>query len=126
MNKVAYFEFDVENPDRAGKFYANVFGWKISTWGEKVKYWLITTDPKDDTGIDGSFMLRSERDEKLRKLTVNSIDVSSIDEYIKKIEDGGGKIVTPKIPITGEGYVVYFKDTEKNIFGIYQDDVNAK
>jgi len=30
MNRVVHFEFDVENPERATKFYSGVFDWKIS------------------------------------------------------------------------------------------------
>jgi predicted enzyme related to lactoylglutathione lyase len=34
----------------------------------------------------------------------NTIDVPSIDEFSKKIEDKGGKIVQPKMAIPGVGY----------------------
>ena len=48
MNRVVHFEFDVENPERAIKFYTEVFNWKISNWGGPINYWLISTGPKED------------------------------------------------------------------------------
>jgi hypothetical protein len=37
------------------------------------------------------------------KSTVNTVNVSSVDEYAKKIVDAGGKILAPKTPIRGVG-----------------------
>lgn len=91
-----------------------------------VNYWLISTGPKEDEGIDGAFMLGSERDKNLGKGALNTIEISSVDEYIKKIEASGGKAITPKMPIPGVGYMAYCKDTEGNTFGIMQNDPNAK
>lgn len=126
MNRVVHFEFTVENSDRTAKFYSETFGWKISGWGGPMNYWLISTGPKEDAGIDGGFMLRSERDENLGKGTINTIEVSSVDEYIKKIEENGGKVVSPKMPIPGVGYMALCKDTEGNTIGIMHNDSNAK
>jgi len=39
------------------------------------------------------------------KTTVNTIDVTSVDESLGKILAAGGKIVMPKGPIPGIGYV---------------------
>jgi predicted enzyme related to lactoylglutathione lyase len=126
MNRVVHFEFDVENPERATKFYSEVFGWEISNWGGPINYWLITTGPQKDPGINGAFMLRNERDKNLGTGALNTIEVSSVDEYIKKIESGGGKAITPKMPIPGVGYMAYCKDTEGNVFGIMHNDPEAK
>ena len=46
-------------------------------------------------------MLRNERDENLGKGIINTIEVSSVDEYIEKIEKSGGKAISPKMPIPG-------------------------
>jgi len=126
MNRVVHFEFTVKNPERAIKFYSEVFGWKISNWGGPVNYWLISTGPKEDIGIDGGFSLESERDKNLGSGTLNTIEVASVDDYIKKIENSGGKAITPKMPIPGVGYMAFCKDTEGNVFGIMHNDPNAK
>lgn len=126
MNRVVHFEFDVENPNRAIKFYTEVFNWKISNWGGPLNYWLISTGPKEEQGIDGALMLGSERDKNLGKGALNTIEISSVDGYLKKIEASGGKAITPKMSIPGVGYMAYCKDTEGNTFGIMQNDPNAK
>jgi predicted enzyme related to lactoylglutathione lyase len=56
----------------------------------------------------------------------NTIDVSSVDEYSKKVQSMGGQVIVPKMAIPGVGYFANCMDTEGNIFGIIQMDENAK
>ena len=56
----------------------------------------------------------------------NTIDVPSVDEFSKKIQSKGGKIIAPKMPIPSVGYFAQCMDTEGNVFGIIQFDQNAK
>ena len=58
--------------------------------------------------------------------TVNTIDVPSVDEFIKKVEASGGTIIRPKMAVPGVGYMAYFKDPEGNIFGLMENDESAK
>jgi hypothetical protein len=55
----------------------------------------------------------------------NSISVDSIDKYAAKITEAGGQIVVPKMAIPSAGYLAYFKDTEGNIHGLWQEDTSA-
>jgi predicted enzyme related to lactoylglutathione lyase len=57
---------------------------------------------------------------------INYIDVPSVDEYIKKVEKLGGKVIMGKSPVPGMGYFAICLDTENNGFGIWEDDRNAK
>jgi predicted enzyme related to lactoylglutathione lyase len=45
---------------------------------------------------------------------------------VRKIVEAGGKVLTPKMAVPGVGYMSYCKDTEGNVFGIMQNDPNAK
>lgn len=126
MNKVIHFELSVENPERTTKFYSNVFGWKSSKWEGPMDYWLISTGPKNEAGIDGAFMLRSETDKRLSNCAMITIGVSSIDESLEKIKDNGGKILMPKTPVPGVGYSASFEDTEGNLVSLMQEDPSAK
>jgi predicted enzyme related to lactoylglutathione lyase len=74
-------------------------------------YWLIMTGPEDQPGIDGGLMKR----EQPGAFTTNTIDVPSVDEFMSKITEAGGKIITPKC-----------QDTEGNTFGIMEEDTSAK
>lgn len=55
-----------------------------------------------------------------------TIHVASVDEYLKKIEGAGGKVALPKMAIPGLAWLAYGIDPDGNIFGIYEDDKNAK
>ena len=120
--RVVHFEINADDPGRAATFYRDVFGWKIEKWGGPVEYWIITTGPDDQPGIDGGLQKRQDP----RAATVNTIEVPSIDDFVKKITENGGSVVTPKMAIQGVGYMAYCLDTEGNAFGIMQPDTNAK
>jgi predicted enzyme related to lactoylglutathione lyase len=125
MTRVVHFEISVENPERAKKFYQDVFGWKINKWGP-VDYWLIETGEKSVPGIDGALRMKDDREELKNEKTINTISVLNIDEFIEKVKSNGGKILMPKMTIPGIGYHTYCQDTEGNVFGIMQDDKKAK
>ena len=48
------------------------------------------------------------------------------DQFSKKVQEGGGKILQPRMPILGVGWFAACQDTEGNIFGIIQRDEKAK
>jgi len=55
------------------------------------------------------------------KNTVITIDVSDIDSSLKSIEKLGGKVVQKKQPVADMGFTAYFKDTEGNVVGLWQN-----
>lgn len=120
MPRVIHFEIPADDPSRAAKFYERVFGSDINKWGP-IDYWLVTTGPDTQPGINGAIMTR-----ETQKTTVNSIAVLSVDEFVRKIADAGGRVLTPKTVIPGVGYFSYCADTEGNVFGIMQEDPSAR
>ncbi|MEM3458255.1 MAG: VOC family protein [Candidatus Bathyarchaeia archaeon] len=120
MPRVIHFEINADDPKRAAKFYEKVFGWKIEKWGP-VDYWLATTGNEKEPGIDGAIMERFKKG-----TTFIFVEVPSVDDFLKKVINAGGKEVTKKAPIPGVGYSAYCKDTEGNIFGLFQRDPKAK
>ena len=119
MPRVIHFEITADQPERAVKFYSNVFGWKIQKWEGPMDYWLVYTG--EGPGIDGGLMKRMNPS----ATTINTIGVPSVDEYLAKIEKNGGKAVVPKAAIPGIGWFAYCQDTEGNVFGIMQMDESA-
>ena len=115
LSRVVHFEIASDQPERAVKFYENVFGWTSQQWGEQ-KYWLIMTGDRKDPGIDGAIQPRRE----IKQPIVNTIQVDSIDEAIKKIKKNGGKVLTDKMDVPKVGTMVYFEDTEGNVSGAMQ------
>ncbi|MFW9786504.1 MAG: VOC family protein [Candidatus Thorarchaeota archaeon] len=122
MPRVVHFEIVADDAERTIKFYENTFGWKIEKWDGPMDYWLIMTGDPETPGIDGGLGLRQSDEDT----TVNTIDVESIDETVKKIEKNGGEIVRPKGAVPGVGWLIYFKDTEGNLWGAMQSDTSAK
>jgi uncharacterized protein len=120
MSRVVHFEIGIDLPERALRFYSEVFGWKIEKWQGPTDYWLVTTG-QGEPGIDGALMKR----EDLNFATVNTIDVPSVDEYSERVARMGGKVIAPKMPIPGIGYFAYCLDSEGNKIGIMQSDPDA-
>ena len=51
--------------------------------------------------------------------------VESVDEYAKKAKRLGAVEVMPKTPVKAMGWFAMLKDTEGNVFGIWQTDPKA-
>ncbi|MGH8103909.1 MAG: VOC family protein [bacterium] len=122
MSRVVHFEIPADDPQRAIEFYSRTFGWKFNAWERPQTYWLVTTGEKDQPGINGGLMKRMHPGQPV----VNTIEVASVDDFAVKVTRNGGQVVVPKMAIPGVGWLVYFKDTEGNIFGIHQVDSSAK
>jgi predicted enzyme related to lactoylglutathione lyase len=120
MPRVVHFEFRAAEPDRAIKFYQQVFGWKVSKWEGPMDYWNVSTGEGDEPGIDGA-IAPATGDQKV----VNTISVDSVDAYLEKVVAAGGKIVMPKTTIPGIGYFAQCADTEGVVFGLMRDDPSA-
>ncbi len=121
MPRIIHFEINADDPERAVEFYRNVFGWEITNWGGPMPYWLASTGADEEPGINGAIKQRSDG-----QTTVNTIDVPSLDEYLGKVKDAGGKVITEKMTIPGIGYNAYCTDSEGNVFGVLESDPDAK
>jgi uncharacterized protein len=122
MSRVVHFEVPADNPERAVKFYSDVFGWKIEKWGGPSDYWLANTGPDTKPGINGGIMKRMHPG----ATTVNTVSVENVDQIVATITKAGGKVVAPKMAIPGIGWLAYCTDTEGNTFGVMQPDAAAK
>ena len=136
MNRVIHFEIHAAEPEKVGKFYTDLFGWEIKEWvmpgvSEENRYWAVMTAPEGnkDPGINGGIVVRKGSKPRGGEPVTGficTIQVTSVDEYLKKAEGLGGTVALPKMPIPGLAWLAYCKDIEGNIFGIYEDDKNAK
>ena len=119
MPRVIHFEIAIDEPDRAAKFYSEVFGWKVEKWGP-VDYWLVQTG--EGSGIDGALKMRDRPNET----TTNTVEVPSLEDYMAKVAEQGGEVISEKMTIPGYGYFAYCRDTEGNVFGIIESDESAQ
>src|SRR5262249_53444711 len=128
MSRVVHFEIHAENPERAVKFYTDVFGWTFTKWGPQ-EYWLIVTGPDGMPGINGGLMRRrgpAPIGGRADSVFGCSMAVTSGSDPEKKVTAAGGTIAVPKMPIPTAGWLAYAKDTEGNIIGLFQPDKSVK
>lgn len=134
MNRVVHFEIQVEDMDRAQKFYEACFGWTFQIMGEEYGgYRVISTGPgpddmakgvkMEDIGINGGMMKRNGTpppEGSCPNSFTSIIGIRNIDETMGKIEAAGGKPQTDLMDVPNVGKIRYYKDTEGNIFGIIE------
>ncbi|MEA2725446.1 MAG: uncharacterized protein QOH59_3217 [Gemmatimonadales bacterium] len=124
---VVHFEIPADQPERAAEFYRELFGWKIDHMGGPMDYWLVNTVPTDAQGrptepdVNGGLMRRMMPEQT----PVNYISVESVEEFSRKAQSLGAKVVVPKRPVPGMGWFAQLTDTEGNIFAIWQHDTAA-
>lgn len=123
MSRVVHFEIHAADPERAAEFYGELFGWKITKWEGPQDYWMISTGPGDQPGIDGGLLTRRGPG-PVEGQAVNSyvctVAVSGLDEALTRLEELGGTLAVPKTQIPGVGWLAYGKDPEGNLFGLLE------
>jgi len=119
---IVHFEIPADDVEKLRKFYSNLFGWKIEKMPGPMEYFGIQTVPVNDEGmpvrpgVNGGMMKRQNPDHK----PVNYVAVESVDEYVKKIEALGGRVIVPKMEVPGIGWWASALDPEGNQFAIIQ------
>ncbi len=131
MNRVVHFEIHADDIERCKKFYGDFFGWEFPEW--MPGYWGVMTAPIDspEKGINGGMLLRDKSCKpSVPGSALNAfactVQVDSIDDIIEKILKAGGIEAMPKFSIMNMAWQAYYIDTEGNLFGIHQEDKNAK
>jgi predicted enzyme related to lactoylglutathione lyase len=123
MDSIIHFELPADDTKRAGEFYMKAFGWMVNPMPE-MDYTMIGTTPSDENGmpqkpgaINGGMPKRGEP----VKQTVVTIGVDNIEDSLSKIEKLGGKRMGEKMAVGDMGWAAYFKDTEGNVVGLWQN-----
>jgi uncharacterized protein len=115
---IVHFEIPADDVERARKFYSTLFGWKIEKPEGEMDYWMISTTGDNDvkSSLGGGMMKRKDPHQP----NLNYIGVPSIDEYSKKVNVLGGKVVIPKTEIPDYGFFAVCSDTENNAFALWE------
>ena len=117
MSAIVHFEMHFDEAERAKKFYTDLFGWKVEK-APGTEYWMITTQE----GTYGGMMKRFNQNQKI----TDYFGVHSILESSAKVEKVGGQILVPMMAIPKMGYFALCMDTEGNVFGLWEEDPQAK
>ncbi len=126
IDKVVHFEIPAEDVERAKKFYEGLFGWDIQKAGE-MPYWIVKTVETDDNqmpkeagAINGGMLKCDGENDPGSKFPTIVIDVKNTEEYCKKVESAGGKIIMEPKKVSDMGIYARIQDTEGNIIGLWQ------
>ncbi len=95
----------------------------------EMNYTMISTAPSDQNGmptklgmINGGMPKRGQPIEH----TVVTINVQSIDDALTRVEKLGGKRVGDKMAVGDMGWAAYFKDSEGNVVGLWQQSMSGQ
>ena len=110
---IVHIEISAEDPNAAGKFYSDVFGWKITEMPE-LNYAVF----EDENGLGGGFNPISE-DYPLGTIMVY-IYANDIEAMLEKIVANGGEVLSKRTEIPGIGWYALFKDPTGNTLALYK------
>jgi predicted enzyme related to lactoylglutathione lyase len=117
---IVHFEIPSDNIERAKKFYNNLFGWNMEKVPGPMEYWMFATgtntNSKSEQTISGGVMERKMSNEPI---TIY-IGVESVNDYAKKVEELGGKVIKPRTEVAGYGWFAVCMDTENNLFALWE------
>ena len=125
MNGIGYFEIQSSDPGRDIKFYEAIFGWKfIKENFVPIEYYRIETN-----NMNGDLLKRPAQVPPPQSGTnafVCSIQVENFDKTNDLILKNNGQVALPKFAIPGRCWQGYYLDLDRNTFGIFEVDENAK
>lgn len=109
---IVHIEIPAADAAQAGKFYQDLFGWKIETYAE-MDY--VMWEPAQGPG--GGFSPLGETVKPGDVLVY--VDSEDIEADLKRVEQLGGQVVAPKMEIPTVGWFGVFKDPTGNTIALY-------
>jgi len=109
----AWFDIPVADMTRAIKFYERLTGQTLKR---------IEMGAGKSTALFGSegclFQAAEDKPSHFGSRVYFNAD-PDINEWIKRVEDAGGKILVPRTPTGAKGFFAYFEDSEGNRVGLH-------
>jgi hypothetical protein len=110
---IVHIELSANNLADAGKFYADLFGWKIEHQPE-LNYATFETGEGE---VAGGF--NSVSDNTPAGSVIVYVGTEDIEASLKQAESLGGKTLLPKTEIPQIGWFALFSDPTGNVVGLY-------
>ena len=126
MPAPCYFEIHADDCQRAQQFYGGIFGWSFTRFeAPDVEYYRINTN--EPGAMMGGLLKRPGTVQPFQapNAFVVTLLVESVDASVEKALAAGALVAMAKFAVKGLGWTAYLIDTEKNIFGLFQEDANA-
>jgi predicted enzyme related to lactoylglutathione lyase len=109
---IVHIEFSANDPEQAGKFYGDLFGWEIQQMPE-MNYAMFDSGE----GIGGG--LNPVQDDYPAGTVVVYIGTDDIEATLERVAELGGSTVVPKSEIPGMGWFALFNDPTGNMIGLF-------
>ncbi|WP_308492389.1 VOC family protein [Microbacterium terrisoli] len=110
---VTHLEIPVSDFEASKAFYDTVLGWKINDVPGFDDYPMW----QGPNGASGGALVKRATDFTQPRSTV---EVDSIDDVLAKAEASGGRVVTPKSPISETSWWGVFEDPDGNVIGLFE------
>src|SRR5271168_3656502 len=107
---VVHFEIGCRDTEKAQKFYAEMFDWKIAGAGPAAMV------APENNGISGHFTALGHEP---FHYTIFYVDVEDVAATLKKAESLGGKTLVPPVDIP-MGTFAWMQDPEGNTVGLWK------
>ena len=115
---IVHVEFHAKDPKKLEKFYGSLFGWKFQEV-PGMNYSLFEAPSGPPGGVGGL------EPGNWQPGITNYILVNSVDDHMKRIEKAGGKIVSPKLEVPGQGWFALFQDPAGITVALWQQNPKA-
>lgn len=114
-HRITHFAIHVDDVERAGNFYGQIFNWRFKDYGPD-DFKQIVTGEKGDEELIGA--LQSRRYSPLKQPILGlegTVLVENVDPLVHKITSAGGTVCVEKAAIPNVGWIIKFLDTEGNL-----------
>lgn len=108
---VIHAEIRSQDPDATGKFFSDLFGWKVASEGAFPGYTFI------DTGVEGGTYVAISPRQGDDDEVLFFVGVADVAATLKKAEELGGTIIQPTQNVPGTSFGV-FADSQGHKVGV--------
>ncbi len=113
-HSIAHVEIPAQDPEAASAFYSQLFGWKHEFYPELHYHRFYTEE-----GPGGGYVsVDDPAGHKINQVRV-SVSTDDIESTLAKVEELGGKTITPKTEIPDMGWFAIFADPQGNYIGLF-------
>ena len=115
---LVHFEIPSDNPEKARKFYEQMFDWKFNKMpgNDQMEYWLVSHKNAGPNETMGGLYKKTMGETGF----TNYFSVANIDQALAKAKTLGANIVKGKEEIPTIGWFAILQDPDKNTFAFFQ------
>jgi predicted enzyme related to lactoylglutathione lyase len=113
--QITHIEFPADDPERAKRFYNELFGWEFGEIPGFDGYFMFNAGQPEAVG--GAIGKRGDSVSDKARMYV---ETDSIDAVLPRVVGLGGSVVTERTEIPGQGWYAVITDSEGTELGLYE------